>query len=73
MKYFDSEFIIEARVSYIFRFPMEMHMVHINAKYVGSDGTLNADYSSNPDGVAVLGFLFDVTKEAEVHIAVDVV
>ena len=44
-------------------------MVHINSKYVGTDGNLDAGYSSNPDGVAVLGFMFDVTKDAEVHIA----
>ena len=39
---------------------MEMHMVHINSKYVGDDGTLDDSYATEADGVAVLGFMFEV-------------
>ena len=35
-------------------------MVHINSKYIGADGTLDSSYSVNPDGVAVLGFMFEI-------------
>ena len=41
---------------------MEMHMVCINTKYVNADGTLAGEYLENPDGVAVLGFLFRVRR-----------
>ena len=42
---------------------MEMHMVHVNSKHVRSDGTLDASYSSEALGVAVLGFVFQVNGE----------
>ena len=45
---------------------MEMHMVHINSKYINEDGTLDPGYGSNIDGVAVLGFMFKV-KKSEVN------
>ena len=38
-------------------------MVHVNSKHVGSDGTLDASYSSESLGVAVLGFVFEVNGE----------
>jgi len=44
------------------RFPMEMHMVCINTKYINTDGTLVGDYLENKDGVAVLGFLFKARR-----------
>jgi len=44
------------------RFPMEMHMVCINTKYINADGTLDGNYLVIQDGVAVLGFLFDVRR-----------
>ena len=36
-------------------------MVHINAKYM-RQRNLNHDYLANKDGIAVLGFLFNVTE-----------
>ena len=51
---------------YQFRFPLEMHMVHINCKYYDADGNLDDAYASTEDGVAVLGFLFDVCYANEV-------
>ena len=44
------------------RFPMEMHMVCINTKYINADGTLVGEYLENPDGVAVFGILFKVAR-----------
>ena len=44
---------------------MEMHMVHVNTKYVNPDGSLNLEFAQNPDGLAVLGFMFKV-KSSEV-------
>ncbi len=41
-------------------------MVHINCKYYDADGNLDDAYLSTDDGVAVLGFLFDVDKANEV-------
>ena len=41
-------------------FPMEMHMVHVNSRYVKSDGTLDSTYTSATDGLAVLGFMFQL-------------
>ena len=46
---------------------MEMHMVHVNSKYVNPDGSINPEYAQNPDGLAVLGFMFKV-KSSEVII-----
>ena len=51
----------------MFRYSMEMHMVHINNRYVNVDGTLDDDYAVNADGVAVFGFLFTATWFARVH------
>ena len=45
---------------------MEMHMVHINSKYVGDDGTLDDSYATEADGVAVLGFMFEVNANGRV-------
>ena len=46
----------------IYRFPMEMHMVHINNKYMNhEEKDLNHDYLANKNGIAVLGFLFNVS------------
>jgi carbonic anhydrase len=42
------------------RFPMEMHMVHVNSRYVKPDGTLDSKYQSSEDGLAVLGFMFEL-------------
>ena len=46
-------------------------MVHINSRYVGTDGTLDTTYSTAPDGVAVLGFVFDVVSAAKVYVVYD--
>jgi len=47
------------------QYPLEMHMVCINSKYVNSDGTKDDAYGTEADGVAVLGFLFDVQSTTE--------
>ena len=35
-------------------------MVHINSKYVDAEGNLDGGYATNADGLAVLGFMFEV-------------
>ncbi|XP_060704276.1 carbonic anhydrase 4a [Hemiscyllium ocellatum] len=40
------------------QYPMEMHIVHYNEKYGSLENALN-----RPDGVAVLGFLFEKSNE----------
>ena len=41
---------------------MEMHMVHLNKKYIDHEQrALDHDYLANKDGIAVLGFLFNVS------------
>ena len=45
-------------------FPLEMHMVHINSKYVDDEGNLDTAYATESDGLAVLGFLFHVDDTA---------
>ena len=52
------------------RFPMEMHMVCINSKYIESNGTLNDEYLTAEDGVAVLGFMFSIGKKVFIYICV---
>jgi carbonic anhydrase len=44
------------------QFPMEMHMVCINSKYIVND-TVDDAYLTNPDGVAVLGFMFKLGEK----------
>ena len=41
-------------------FPMEMHMVHINSKYVFDDGELDETFLTAEDGLSVLGFMFEL-------------
>jgi len=43
-------------------YPMELHMVHINSKYVDAEGNLDGGYATNADGLAVLGFMFEVNS-----------
>ena len=45
-------------VFYLLRYPMEMHMVHVNTKYVMANGQLDGGYATEADGLAVIGFLF---------------
>ena len=52
------------------RFPMEMHMVCINSKYIESNGTLNDEYLTAEDGVAVLGFMFSIGEKVLIYICV---
>ena len=50
---------------------MEMHMVHLNKKYIDHEQrALDHDYLANKDGIAVLGFLFNVsgTKVSILHL-----
>ena len=44
-------------------FPMEMHMVHINSKYVFDDGELDESFLTAEDGLSVLGFMFELGDE----------
>ena len=44
---------------------MEMHMVHVNSKYLNDDGTVDPIAYQTSDGLAVLGFMFKV-KSSEV-------
>ena len=46
---------------------MEMHMVHVNSKYLNDDGTVDPIAYQTSDGLAVLGFMFKV-KSSEVKI-----
>lgn len=46
-------------------YPLEMHMVHINSKYVQEDGTLDDGYATNADGLAVIGFLFKIDERKD--------
>ena len=46
----------------MFRYPLELHLVHINSKYVNADGSLDGGYATNADGLAVIGFLFKIDK-----------
>ena len=46
---------------------MEMHMVHVNSKYLNDDGTVDPVAYQTSDGLAVLGFMFKV-KSSEVTI-----
>ena len=50
---------------------MEMHMVCINSKYIETDGTLNDEYGTNADGVAVLGFMFQLGKEVKLVLTLE--
>ena len=43
------------------RYPLEMHMVHIEDKYIDAEGTYDMDGAlADPNGLAVLGIFFDV-------------
>ena len=46
----------------IYSFPLEMHMVHVNSKYVDKDGKLDGDFLKSADGLAVLGFMFELNS-----------
>ena len=35
-------------------------MVHINSKYVDEQGNLDGAFATNKDGLAVLGFMFEL-------------
>ena len=49
-------------------------MVHINNKYIKNNtGELDHDYLANADGIAVLGFLFDVAGSEVITIKLRIV
>ena len=48
--------------TYLFRFPMEMHMVHRNSKYKGLREALG-----HSDGLAVFAVFFELDNEEEDH------
>ena len=41
-------------------------MVHINSKYVDAEGNLDGGYATNGDGLAVLGFMFEVNDTVSI-------
>jgi len=47
------------------RYSMEMHMVHINSKYLNDDGSVDPVAYQTSDGLAVLGFMFKVKSSEE--------
>jgi len=47
------------------RYSMEMHMVHVNSKYLNDDGTVDPVAKQTSDGLAVLGFMFKVKSSEE--------
>ena len=45
----------------LYRFPLEVHLVHVEDKYIGADGTVDADGAfADGSGLAVLGIFFRV-------------
>ena len=50
---------------------MELHMVHINSKYVDAEGNLDGGYATNADGLAVLGFMFEVSPYVSFSLVID--
>ena len=47
--------------SFALRYPLEMHMVHIEDKYIDSKGTYDLNGAlGDPMGLAVLAFFFEV-------------
>ena len=48
-------------ICFTHRYALEMHMVHIEDKYIDSDGTYDWDGAlADPNGLAVLGIFFNV-------------
>ena len=42
------------------RYPLEMHMVHIEDRYINAEGTYDLHGAlADPNGLAVLGIFFD--------------
>ena len=50
---------------------MELHMVHINSKYVDAEGNLDGGYATNADGLAVLGFMFEVNSTVSFSLIIE--
>ena len=45
----------------LYRFPLEVHLVHVEDQYILADGTVDADSAfADGSGVAVLGIFFRV-------------
>ena len=48
-------------ICFTHRYALEMHMVHIEDKYIDSEGTYDWDGAlTDPNGLAVLGIFFNV-------------
>ena len=48
-------------ICFAHRYALEMHMVHIEDKYIDSEGTFDLDGAlADPNGLAVLGIFFNV-------------
>ena len=44
-------------------FPIEIHLVHVNTKYLNDDGTPSVENLNQPDGLAVLGVFYEISEE----------
>ena len=44
-------------------YPIEIHLVHVNTKYYDANGAPSDDTFSMPDGLAVLGIMYEVSTE----------
>ena len=44
-------------------FPIEIHLVHVNTKYLNDDGSPSVENLNQPDGLAVLGVFYEISEE----------
>merc|ERR1712223_1196425 len=44
-------------------FPIEIHLVHVNTKYLDENGAPTNDNLVQPDGLAVLGVFYEISEE----------
>ena len=44
-------------------FPIEIHLVHVNTKYLNDDGSPSEENLNQPDGLAVLGVFYEISEE----------
>ena len=49
-------------------YPIEIHLVHVNAKYYDANGAPTDETFSMPDGLAVLGIMYEVSSEDNVNL-----
>ena len=44
-------------------FPIEIHLLHMNTKYLDENGAPTNDNIVQPDGLAVLGVFYEISEE----------